>query len=49
VMPDVFEFKRVSGPQGEIGYIRIYTFMVFDADAFLNEFVRIVRLHLRPD
>ncbi len=44
VMPDVFDFKRVSGPQGELGYIRIYTFMVFDADAFLNEFVRIARL-----
>jgi hypothetical protein len=42
-MPDVFEFKRVPGPGGELGYIRIYTFMVDDADAFLFEFIRIAR------
>ena len=44
LMPDVFEFRRVSGPRGELGYIRIYTFMVNDADAFVREFVRIARL-----
>jgi hypothetical protein len=44
LMPDVFEFRRVPASQGELGYIRIYTFMVGDADAFVAEFVRIAGL-----
>jgi hypothetical protein len=45
LMPDVFAFKTVQHPtMGSIGYIRIYTFNVFDADAFVAEFNRISRL-----
>ncbi|HSK40325.1 MAG TPA: S41 family peptidase [Arenibaculum sp.] len=44
LMPDVFAFKRVQAAQGDLGYIRIYTFMVADADAFVAEFIRIARL-----
>src|SRR5262249_51744005 len=44
LMPDVFEFRRVPGPRGALGYIRLYTFMVDDADAFVHEFARIARL-----
>ena len=46
IMPDVFEFQRVPGPRGKVGYVRIYTFMVMDTDAFIEEFTRIV--HLLP-
>lgn len=44
LMPDVFSFKRVPGPQGELGYVRVATFMVTDANAFVAEFTRIARL-----
>ena len=44
LMPDVFMFRRVQTPNGEFGYIRIWTFMVQDADDFVTEFVRIARL-----
>jgi hypothetical protein len=44
LMPDVFAFKTVPHPKGPLGYIRIYTFMVFDEDAFVAEFIRISRL-----
>lgn len=44
LMPDVFAFKQVPGSQGNLGYIRIFTFMVTNPDAFVAEFVRIARL-----
>lgn len=44
VMPDVFEFREASGPGGPFGYIRIRTFNVSDADAFVAEFVRMAGL-----
>jgi hypothetical protein len=43
-MPDVFAFRSVNGPGGPYGYIRIWTFMVNEDDAFVNEFVRIASL-----
>ena len=44
LMPDVFAFKQVPGPQGNLGYVRIFTFMVTNPDAFVAEFVQIARL-----
>jgi C-terminal processing protease CtpA/Prc len=44
LMPDVFAFQTVQHPRGPLGYIRIYTFMVNDEDAFVTEFIRIARL-----
>jgi hypothetical protein len=43
-MPDVFSFRAVTTPAGTFGYLRIWTFMVDDADAFLAEAVRILGL-----
>jgi hypothetical protein len=43
-MPDVFAFRSVNGAGGPYGYIRIWTFMVNDDDAFVNEFVRMANL-----
>ena len=43
-MPDVFAFRTVTMPGGSRGYIRIWTFMVDDEDAFVAEFVRIAGL-----
>ena len=43
-MPDVFSFRTVTTPAGTFGYLRIWTFMVRDADAFLAEVVRILGL-----
>jgi hypothetical protein len=43
-MPDVFAFRSVNGSGGPYGYIRIWTFMVNDDDAFVNEFVRMANL-----
>ena len=43
-MPDVFAFRSVNGTGGPYGYIRIWTFMVNDDDAFVNEFVRMANL-----
>ncbi|HZQ09545.1 MAG TPA: S41 family peptidase, partial [Anaerolineae bacterium] len=40
-MPDVFDFRSVETPYGKFGYIRIWTFLVADAEYFVNEFVRI--------
>lgn len=42
VMPDVFAFREVQTEHGTFGYVRIWTFSVDDADAFLAEFIRIV-------
>jgi hypothetical protein len=43
-MPDVLEFRTVPGPQGDLGYLRIRTFLVRDLSAFLNEVIRILAL-----
>jgi hypothetical protein len=43
-MPDVFAFRTVSMPSGPFGYIRIWTFMVDDENAFVDEFVRMAGL-----
>lgn len=44
LMPDVFAFRTVETPHGKFGYIRIWTFLVDDADAFVHEFVRIAAM-----
>lgn len=43
-MPDVFAFRPVTTAGGTKGYIRIWTFMVNDEDAFVAEFVRMAGL-----
>jgi Peptidase family S41 len=43
-MPDTFAFRTVRTPSGEFGHLRIWTFMVRDANAFLEELVRILGL-----
>lgn len=43
-MPDVFSFRTAVTPHGSYGVIRIWTFNVNNADAFVNEFVRIAGL-----
>jgi C-terminal processing protease CtpA/Prc len=43
-MPDVFAFRAVETARGTLGYVRIWTFNVEDADAFVQEFVRIAGL-----
>lgn len=42
-MPTVFRAKPVPTGHGRFGYIRIFTFNVPDADAFVNEFVRLAQ------
>ena len=42
-MPDVLQFRTVPGPQGNLGYLRIRTFLVPPFD-FINEVVRILAL-----
>ena len=42
--PDVLEARPVTTTAGEYGYIRIRTFSVDDADAFVAEFVRLAGL-----
>jgi hypothetical protein len=42
-MPDVLQFRPVSTPHGEFGYLRIWTFDV-PPDAFVAEVVRIIGL-----
>jgi Peptidase family S41 len=44
LMPDVFSFKMVTRASRQFGYIRIYTFNVSDANAFVSEFIRIAEL-----
>jgi hypothetical protein len=44
LLPDFFSFKKVPTPSGVFGYIRIYSFMAFDANAFVAEFIRITKL-----
>jgi hypothetical protein len=43
-LPGVLKARSVPGPQGNIGYIRIYTFNVDNADAFVAEFIRLAGL-----
>ena len=43
-MPDVFAFRTATTPSGSFGYIRIWTFMVDDENAFVDEFVRMAGL-----
>ena len=43
-MPDVFTFKPVATPGGTVGYVRIWTFLVDDENAFVAEFIRILGL-----
>jgi hypothetical protein len=44
IMPKVFSARAVSTSHGEFGYIRIFTFNVRDADAFVQEFIRLAEL-----
>jgi hypothetical protein len=41
-LPTVFRARIVDGPHGPVGYVRIFTFNVSDADGFLDEFARLV-------
>jgi hypothetical protein len=41
-LPGVFRAQRRETEQGEVGYIRIFTFMVRDADAFVGELRRLL-------
>ncbi|MDQ3643813.1 MAG: S41 family peptidase, partial [Actinomycetota bacterium] len=43
-LPDVLQFRAVSTPHGEFGYLRIRTFSVDDVDVFVTEVVRILGL-----
>jgi cytosine/adenosine deaminase-related metal-dependent hydrolase/C-terminal processing protease CtpA/Prc len=43
IMPTVFRPKEVETQKGKFGYIRIFTFKVPDADAFVREFLRLVK------
>jgi len=43
-MPDVFAFRTISTPSGTFGYIRIWTFMVDQAEDFVAEFIRMASL-----
>ena len=42
-LPTVFRASKVQTDRGTFGYIRIFTFNVSDADAFVAEFVRLAR------
>ncbi|AMV37742.1 S41 family peptidase [Planctomyces sp. SH-PL62] len=44
LLPDFFAFRTVETPSGTFGYIRISSFMTFDADSFAAEFVRLAKL-----
>jgi hypothetical protein len=44
LMPSVFKARAVDTKHGAFGYIRIFTFSVPDADAFVAEFVRLAAL-----
>ncbi len=44
VMPDIFAFRSYATAYGPVGYIRIYSFNVENADHFVEEFTRICRL-----
>jgi hypothetical protein len=44
VMPSIFKASVASTSHGQFGYVRIWTFNVDDADAFVAEFVRLAAL-----
>lgn len=44
IMPGVLRAQKVKTPKGTFGYIRIFSFDVDDADAFVEEFVRLAEL-----
>ena len=41
-MPSVFEARQVHTDHGTFAYVRIRTFLVDDADAFVREFIRLI-------
>ncbi len=41
-LPQVFRAHRITTSSGTFGHIRIFTFSVEDADAFVTEFVRLI-------
>ncbi|MFF8266997.1 S41 family peptidase [Streptomyces sp. NPDC016562] len=43
-MPQVFTARTVQTPSGTFGHLRIHTFHVDSADAFVKEFVRLIGL-----
>ncbi|MGD8626727.1 MAG: S41 family peptidase, partial [Anaerolineae bacterium] len=43
-MPSVFRARQVETEHGTFGYIRIFTFNVSEADAFVGEFARLAAL-----
>ena len=43
-MPDVLSFRPIPTATGSLGYLRIWTFMVDDANAFLDEAIRLLGL-----
>ena len=44
LLPDVLQFRRVPGPDGDLGYLRIRTFRVADLDVYMDEVQRILAL-----
>jgi cytosine/adenosine deaminase-related metal-dependent hydrolase len=42
-LPTVFRARVVDGATGPVGYLRIFTFNVGDAEGFVDEFVRLAR------
>jgi hypothetical protein len=44
LLPDHFAFRKVTTTHGELGYIRIFSFLARDANAFVAEFVRMAGL-----
>ena len=44
VLPDFFGARTITTAAGTFGYIRIYSFMAFDANAFVAEFARLAQL-----
>jgi hypothetical protein len=44
LLPEFFSFRKVITPSGTFGYIRIFSFMALDANSFVAEFMRIVKL-----
>jgi Peptidase family S41 len=44
IMPEVFTAREVTTSHGKFGHIRIWKFSVPDADAFVQEFIRLAEL-----
>jgi hypothetical protein len=43
MLPDCFAARVVNTPSGTYGYVRIFSFMVYDANAFVAEFARLAQ------